>query len=109
MQKTLLKSILIGCSVFMFGIVTDITLHSQVIIKDAQARGARIQPVPTHRPVPAAAAVRTTRRVIRRTNVYVVTLPQGCITVVIEGTALHQCGATYYTPYGSQYVVVVIN
>ena len=26
--------------------------------------------------------------------------------VVIEGTTLHQCGATYYQPSGTQYVVV---
>ena len=107
MIQVLLKSILIGCSVFMFAIVSDITLHSQVIMKDAQARGTRIQPYP--RPAPRAAAARTTRRVIRRTNVYVATLPRGCVTVVIEGAALHHCGATYYRPYGSRYVVVTVH
>jgi hypothetical protein len=109
MRQKLLKPILIGCSVLMFGMVADITLHTQGFINDAQARVARIQPVPNYRPVPAAAAVRTTRRVIRRTNVYVATLPLSCVTVVIEGATLHQCGATYYRPYGGQYVVVVID
>jgi hypothetical protein len=43
---------------------------------------------------------------IYATSVYVATLPRGCTTVVIEGTALHQCGTTYYQASGSRYVVV---
>ena len=56
----------------------------------------------------AGVARRTTRRVVRRTTVYVATLPGGCTTVVIEGVTLQQCGSTYYQPYNNQYVVVVI-
>ena len=57
----------------------------------------------------AGVARRTTRRVIRRTTMYVPALPpSGCQTVVIEGTTLSQCGSTYYQASGSQYVVVVI-
>ncbi len=106
MIQTLLKPLLIGCSVFIFSTLADTVLHSRVVIQDVRAGVARVQPV---RPRPAAVARRTTRRVIHRTTVYVATLPLGCTTVVIEGTALHQCGATYYMPYDSRYVVVVID
>ena len=57
----------------------------------------------------AGAARRTTRRVIRRSAIYVATLPTNCTTVVIEGVALYQCGATYYEPYNNQYVVVYVD
>jgi hypothetical protein len=59
------------------------------------------------RPV-AGVARRTTRRMVRRTAVYVAALPQGCSTVVIEGETLHQCGSTYYAASGSQYEVVTV-
>jgi hypothetical protein len=57
----------------------------------------------------AGVARRTTRRTIRRTSVYVAALPTGCTTVVIEGTTLHQCGATYYQSDNNQYVVVEVD
>ncbi|MCU0290996.1 MAG: hypothetical protein MUF10_03270 [Thermoanaerobaculaceae bacterium] len=57
----------------------------------------------------AGVARRTTRRVIRRTTIYVMTLPAPCTVVVIEGTSLHLCGGTYYQPHGSQYVVVNVD
>jgi hypothetical protein len=61
-------------------------------------------------PVSAAGvARRTTRRVIRRSAVYVAALPSGCTTVVIEGTSVYQCGTSYYQPYGNQYEVVYID
>jgi hypothetical protein len=55
----------------------------------------------------AGVARRTTRRVVMTTT-YVATLPPACTVVVIEGTTLHQCGATYYQPSGTQYVVVKV-
>lgn len=54
----------------------------------------------------AGVARRTTRRMIRRTSIYVASLPPNCSTVVVEGTTLHQCGTTYYQSSGSQYEVV---
>ena len=57
----------------------------------------------------AGVARRTTRRVIRRTTIYVATLPPACTVVVVEGTSLHFCGGTYYQPYGTQYVVVNVD
>jgi hypothetical protein len=56
----------------------------------------------------AGVSRRTTRRVIRRTTIYVVSLPPSCTVVVIEGTQLHLCGGTYYQQVGTQYVVVVV-
>ena len=60
------------------------------------------------RPV-AGVARRTTRRMIRRTTIFVATLPPSCTTVVVEDVSLHQCGGTYYQPSGSQYVVVNVD
>jgi hypothetical protein len=54
----------------------------------------------------AGVARRTTRRMVRRTSIYVASLPQGCSTVVIEGETLYQCTTTYYVASGSQYEVV---
>jgi hypothetical protein len=54
----------------------------------------------------AGVARRSTRRMVRRTTMYVATLPPSCTTVIIEGTTLQQCGGTYYQASGSQYVVV---
>ena len=69
---------------------------------DAQARvGRPLTPVSV-----AGVARRTTRRTIVATSVYVAALPPACTVVVIEGATLHQCGGTYYQPYGTQFVVV---
>jgi len=105
MIHVLLKSLLIGCSVFMFTIVADITFHKQVLIKDAQARVGR----PLTPGSVAGVARRTTRRAIRRTTVYVAALPPSCTTVIIEGTTLHHCGTTYYQASGGKYYVVEID
>ena len=60
-------------------------------------------------PVSAAGvARRTTRRVVRRTAVYVSALPRGCSTVVVNGASIYSCGGVYYQPHGSQYVVVEV-
>jgi len=57
----------------------------------------------------AGVARRTTRRTIRRSTIYVATLPRGCTTVTIDGTVVQQCGTTYYQPYQGQYVVVYVD
>jgi hypothetical protein len=56
----------------------------------------------------AGVARRTTRRVIRRSAIYIATLPAGCTTVVIDNTTVYSCGGTYYQPYQGQYVVVYV-
>lgn len=57
----------------------------------------------------AGVARRTTRRTIARSSIYVNSLPTACVQTNINGTLLYQCGATYYQPYGTQYVVVYVN
>jgi hypothetical protein len=57
----------------------------------------------------AGVARRTTRRVVRRSAIYVASLPRGCATVAISGASYYQCGATYYQSYGGRYVVVYID
>jgi hypothetical protein len=75
-----------------------------LIIMNAEARVGR----PATPGSVAGVARRTTRRMVRRTSVYVATLPAGCQTVNVEGTTLQQCGSTYYQASGSQYEVVVV-
>ncbi len=57
----------------------------------------------------AGVARRTTRRVVRRSTIYIATLPHGCAQIGINGVMYWQCGATYYQPYGTQYVVVYVD
>jgi hypothetical protein len=75
-----------------------------LIIMNAEARVGR----PATPGSVAGVARRTTRRMVRRTSVYVATLPAGCQTVNVEGTTLQQCGGTYYQASGSQYEVVEV-
>jgi hypothetical protein len=57
----------------------------------------------------AGVARRTTRRVIRRSSIYVATLPASCIKTSVNGAVIWSCGGVYYQPYGGRYVVVYIN
>lgn len=96
------RVIFIACGLLAAGAVMDGALNSQIVTPDAVAVvGAPATPVSV-----AGVARRTTRRTIYRTSVYAATLPTGCSTVIINGTSLYQCGATYYQPYNNQYVVV---
>src|SRR5262245_9164286 len=52
----------------------------------------------------AGVARRTTRRVVRRTTIYVNTLPVGC---VYEGY-YYVCGTVYYQRYNGRYVQVYV-
>lgn len=56
----------------------------------------------------AGVARRTTRRVIRRSSIYVATLPAGCVRTSVNGAVVWSCGGAYYQPYGGRYVVVYI-
>jgi hypothetical protein len=101
-MRTIIRTIIIVITLLTSGLLTDGVLPERMHIKEAEAIiGRPLTPISY-----AGVARRTTRRVIRRTAVYVSTLPRGCTTVVIEGTALYQCGGTYYQPYGNQYCVV---
>jgi len=103
-MKTLMRSVAFGAGVLTV-LLADTALDRGFVIKDAEAVVGR----PATPASAAGVARRTTRRMIRRTSVYVSTLPAGCTTVVIEGTTLQQCGGTYYQPSGNQYVVVNVN
>ncbi len=47
-------------------------------------------------------------RVIRKTTIYVTTLPKGCVRTEIGDTVVWRCGKTYYEPDGNRYVVVYV-
>jgi hypothetical protein len=57
----------------------------------------------------AGVARRTTRRTIRRSTIYVATLPRACPRVSINGAWYWHCGGRYYAPHGHRYVVVYVN
>ena len=99
---TKIPAIFLGCSLVIASFITDVWLQTGVMVSDVEARvGRPMTPVSV-----AGVARRSTRRAIRRTSVYVATLPTGCTTVIIEGTTLQQCGSTYYQASNNQYVVV---
>jgi hypothetical protein len=105
MFRPTVNATLIAAVVLVSAMSTDIALDSGFVISEAQAViGRPLTPMSY-----AGVARRTTRRAIYATSVYAATLPRGCTTVVIEGTALHQCGATYYQASGGRYVVVRVD
>ena len=102
--KTRIPAIMLGCSLVIASFATDVWLKTGVLVSDVEARVGR----PMTPGSVAGVARRTTRRTIRRTSVYIATLPTSCTVVVIEGATLHLCGGTYYQPYNNQYVVVTV-
>jgi len=105
MINSKIKQFVIGLGAMVVVIAADGFSGSGVIIEFADARiGRPLTPVSV-----AGVARRTTRRTIRRTAVYAATLPRGCSTVIIDGTSLHQCGGSYYQPYGNKYVIVNVD
>lgn len=94
-----LKVVLVAVVLVVADMATD-----DLIVMNAEARVGR----PGAPGSVAGVARRTTRRMVRRTAIYVSTLPAGCQTVVVEGTTLQQCGGTYYQASGSQYEVVQV-
>ena len=105
MKRLMFRSLVLGCCLMAAGLGSDPLFDTEFVIREAEARVGR----PATPLSVAGVARRTTRRTIRRTTAYVATLPRGCTTVIIEGMALHQCGRTYYQPYGTQWVVVNVN
>ena len=78
---------------------------SVLLVNDAEARVGR----PATPGSVAGVARRTTRRRIRRSTIYVATLPRACTQVNIDGTVLMSCSGTYYQTSGTQYVVVYVD
>jgi len=87
--RTTLRTIAMACLLLAAGFVVDDTLAPWLPV--------------------AGVARRTTRRRIRRSTIFIATLPRGCSQVNIEGTVLMSCGGTYYQASGSQYVVVYVD
>jgi len=105
MRRMLIRKITIGCCLVAAGFALDGWFQGGLVVREAQARiGRPLTPVSV-----AGVARRTTRRCIRRSTIYLATLPTGCSTIVIEGTTLSQCGGTYYQKEGPQYVVVYVD
>ena len=103
--RSKIRTMAIGCSLLAAGLLVDGGFQSGVIVSEAQARIGR----PMTPGSVAGVARRTTRRTIRRTTIYVATLPKGCTKVNIDGTTLHQCGGTYYQAHSGQYTVVNVD
>jgi YgiT-type zinc finger domain-containing protein len=86
------------------GLIVDVWSPVNLVSSEIEARvGRPLTPVSV-----AGVSRRTRRRTIRRSTIYVASLPQGCTTVVIEGQSCQQCGDTYYQADGTQYVVVYV-
>ena len=103
-MKIMIRTIIFVCSLLLAGTAVDGLFNNSIIIPDSEARvGRPLTPVSV-----GGVARRTTRRHIRRSTIYVASLPPSCTTIVIEGTTLQQCGGTYYQTHGTQYVVVYV-
>lgn len=90
---------------FVDGHFDGFLLSSFSPISDADARVGRPR---TPRSV-AGVARRTTRRVVRRSAIYVSTLPGGCGRTTVNGVSVWLCGGTYYQASGGRYVVVYVD
>jgi hypothetical protein len=107
--RPVLRSLLLGCLLFGVGAAVDVPLlpgpWSGSFAGDAHAIPGR----PATPRSAAGVARRTTRRRVRRSTIYVATLPRHCARVVVDGVSLHRCGGSYYRRAGSQYVVVYVD
>lgn len=105
MRKSSFGVVALGLALALGGLPAGRTFKGMSLVTAAEARvGRPLTPVSV-----AGVARRTTRRVIRRSTIYVASLPHSCSVVVIEGNKLHHCGGTYYQPSGTQYVVVYVD
>jgi hypothetical protein len=104
-MKGLFKKGVFIAGALVSAVILEVSLGTGVFIASSEARvGRPLTPVSV-----AGVARRTSRRTVRRTTAYVTTLPAGCVTVVVEGVSVHQCGTTYYQAHGSQYVIVNVD
>ena len=104
MKRLMLRALALGCCLMAAGLVSDTLFDTRFVIQEAEARVGR----PRTPLSVAGVARRTTRRAVRRTAIYVSTLPRSCRVISIDGVTLQQCGTTYYQPYGNQWVVVTV-
>jgi hypothetical protein len=104
-HKYLSAAALIAAFLVIHGWLGSQFIPAGSIVSSAEARVGR--PL-TPRSV-AGVARRTTRRVVRRSTIYVATLPRACVTTSVNGMTVWRCGGTYYQSYGGRYVVVYVN
>jgi hypothetical protein len=108
-QNTRSLTIALAVSAFCSGLIFDgdvgHLLKAGSPVSDAMARVGR----PATPGSVAGVARRTTRRVVRRSTIYVSTLPAGCVVTTINGGKYWHCGGTYYAHSGGRYVVVYVN
>ncbi len=104
------KTTLLLAATVCAGLLVD-TDHSAVqlsgwsFVSKAEARVGR----PLTPGSVAGVARRTTRRVVRRSTIYVAALPAGCVVTNINGIKYWRCGGTYYQATGGRYVVVYVD
>lgn len=92
-------------ALLVLGDMAGLVVPDWSFVGEAQARlGRPITPGSV-----AGVARRTTRRVVRRSAIYVATLPTGCARMTISGIVVWSCGGTYYQSYNGRYVVVYID
>lgn len=53
--------------------------------------------------------VQAKKIIIKQTNIYVATLPTGCVKTSYGDVVVWRCGTIYYQPYKGRYVRVYIN
>ena len=104
-MRSPISAMLLATFLFPAAITVDTMLSADVVVSDAHARVGR----PATPGSVAGVARRTTRRRIRRTSIYIATLPTSCRQVNIEGSVLYDCGGVYYQASGSQYEQVNVD
>lgn len=95
----------LACGLLVTAVAIDNLFSGQILSQKAVAIIGR----PATPGSVAGATRRTTRRVIRRSSIYVATLPIGYTTVVVEGTSLFYYNGTYYQAYDDRFVVVYVD
>lgn len=103
-MNTMQRFAIAACGLLAAGAVMDGVLSGGLVQPAAAIVGRPLTPVSA-----GGVARRTTRRMVRRSTIYVTSLPGSCSTVIIEGASLYSCSGTYYQPYGTRYVVVYVD
>jgi hypothetical protein len=106
MRLTLRNRVIFALSLLTFLEVDPVSFVTNgSLVPDASARVGRPA---TARSV-AGVARRTTRRTLRRSAIYLSSLPAGCARITVYGTLVWRCGGSYYQSSGSRYVVVYVD
>ena len=102
LSKRLALAAAIGCALIAADFA-DLSPLSAFIGKAEARIGRPLTPLSY-----AGVARRATRRVIRRSAIYVAALPPSCVRVTVNGSTVWSCGGRYYQAYNGRYVVVYV-